>query len=418
MDSRLQGIQRSLSSLVTAVQTRSTPADIFAKATQYTKAREIQAAGLYPYFLPIEGSDATEVIADGKRRVMIGSNNYLGLTHDPRVIEAAEVALRKYGTACTGSRFLNGNTDLHERLEHELATLTGKEAALVFSTGYQANVGVISSLVSRSDVVFIDKLDHASIVDGCFLAVGQTVRFRHSDLDDLEMQLRRTDERKGKLIAVDGIFSMEGEIADLPRLVELRAEYGARLLVDDAHAIGVLGPTGAGTAEHFGLTEHVDLIVGTFSKSFASIGGFVAGDEAVIHYMKHHARSLIFSASMPPSACATVLACIEIMAQEPERRQRLWAHARKMKEGFTSLGFDVGDTQAPIIPVIIGDTLSTFRFWRALYDNGVYANPVVSPAVPERSSRIRTSYIATHTDDQLDFVLEVFERVGRSMGII
>jgi 8-amino-7-oxononanoate synthase len=392
--------------------------DVFTKTAQFTKARELQATGFYPYFFPVEGSEATEVVIDGKRRVMIGSNNYLGLTHHPRVIEAAQAAIRTYGSACTGSRFLNGNTILHERLEHELAKLTGKEEALVFSTGFQANLGVISSLVSRNDVVYIDKLDHASIVDGCFLSMGETVRYRHGDLDDLESQLRRTDESKGKLIAVDGVFSMEGDIADLPRLVELRAEHGARLLVDDAHAMGVMGPTGAGTAEHFGLTDQVDLILGTFSKSFASIGGFVAGDETVIHYIKHNARSLIFSASMPPSACATVLACIEIMAQEPERRERLWSHARKMKTSFTALGFDVGDSQAPIIPIIIGDDLKTFQFWHALYENGVFTNPVVSPAVPERSSRIRTSYIATHTDEQLDFVLEVFDKVGRSMGII
>jgi 8-amino-7-oxononanoate synthase len=392
--------------------------DIFAKAVQFTRARELQATGFYPYFFPVEGSEATEVVIDGKRRVMIGSNNYLGLTHDPRVVEAAQSAIRKYGSACTGSRFLNGNTDLHERLEHDLAKLTGKEAALVFSTGFQTNLGVISSLVSRNDLVYIDKLDHASIVDGCFLSLGETVRFRHGDLDELESLLRRSEEGRGKLIAVDGVFSMEGDVADIPRLVELRAEYGARLLVDDAHAIGVFGPTGAGTAEHFGLTDQVDLILGTFSKSFASIGGFVAGDEEVIHYIKHNARSLIFSASMPPSACATVLACIEILRQEPERRLRLWDHARKMKAGFTSLGFDIGASEAPIIPVIIGDDFKTFQFWKALFDNGVFTNPVVSPAVPERASRVRTSYIATHTEEQLDFVLDVFERVGKSMGII
>ncbi|MBA2565642.1 MAG: pyridoxal phosphate-dependent aminotransferase family protein [Gemmatimonadetes bacterium] len=392
--------------------------DIFAKAVQFTRAKELQATGFYPYFFPVEGSEATEVVIDGRRRVMVGSNNYLGLTHDPRVVEAAQAAIRKYGSACTGSRFLNGNTDLHERLEDELAKLTGKAAGLVFSTGFQTNLGVISALVSRNDVVYIDKLNHASIVDGCFLSLGETVRFRHGDLDDLESQLRRSDEGKGKLIAVDGVFSMEGDIADLPRLTELREEYGARLLVDDAHAIGVLGPTGAGTAEHFGLTDQVDLILGTFSKSFASIGGFVVGDEPVIHYIKHNARSLIFSASMPPSACATVLACIDVLRQEPERRLRLWDHARKMRAGFTSLGFDIGDSQAPIIPVIIGDNFRTFQFWKALFDNGVFTNPVVSPAVPENSARIRTSYIATHTEEQLDFVLEVFGRVGRSMGII
>lgn len=418
MDSRPQGLKRQAPLRAQPAPSALGRTDIFAKAAQFTKARELQATGLYPYFFPVEGSEATEVVIDGKRRVMIGSNNYLGLTHDPRVIEAAQAAIRKYGSACTGSRFLNGNTDLHERLEHELARLTGKQAALVFSTGFQTNVGVISALVARNDVVYIDKLDHASIVDGCFLSMGETVRFRHGDMDDLEGQLRRTEEGRGKLIAVDGVFSMEGDIVDLPRLVELRAEYGARLLVDDAHAVGVLGATGAGTAEHFGLTDQVDLILGTFSKSFASIGGFVAGDESVIHYIKHNARSLIFSASMPPSACATVLACIDIMAREPERRLRLWEHARKMKAGFTSLGFDIGDSQAPIIPVIIGDDFRTFQFWKALFDNGVFTNPVVSPAVPEKSSRVRTSYIATHTGEQLDFVLDVFDRVGRAMEII
>ncbi len=417
MESRSQSLRRSVAP-PRPQPDRAARVDIFAKAFQFTKARELQATGLYPYFFPVEGSEATEVVIDGRRRVMIGSNNYLGLTHDPRVVEAAQAAIRTYGSACTGSRFLNGNTVLHERLEDELAKLTGKEAGLVFSTGFQTNLGVISSLVSRNDVVYLDKLDHASIVDGCFLSLGETVRYRHGDLDDLESQLRKADEGKGKLIAVDGVFSMEGDIAELPRLVELRSEYGARLLVDDAHAIGVLGATGAGTAEHFGLTDQVDLILGTFSKSFASIGGFVAGDADVIHYIKHNARSLIFSASMPPSACATVLACIDIMAREPERRERLGAHARKMKAGFTELGFDVGDSQAPIIPIIIGDDLKTFQFWKALFDNGVFTNPVVSPAVPERSSRIRTSYIATHTDEQLDFVLEVFDKVGRSMGIV
>jgi 8-amino-7-oxononanoate synthase len=392
--------------------------DIFAKARAYTKAKEAKAAGLYPYFLPIEGSEATEVIAQGKRRVMIGSNNYLGLTHDPRVVEAAQAAIRKYGSGCTGSRFLNGNTDLHEKLEVELAALTGKEAALVFSTGYQANLGVISGLIGRSDMVFVDKLDHASIVDGCSMAYGTTHRFRHGDLRDLEDQLAAADPAKGKMIAVDGIFSMEGEIADVPAMVQLSRKYAARLLVDDAHAIGVLGATGAGTPEHFGLTNEVDIIVGTFSKSFASIGGFCAADEPVIHYLKHHARSLIFSASMPPSACATVLTCIEVMRQEPERRERLWSHARRMQREFARMGFNVGETRTPIIPVVIGENMTTFRFWKELYENGVFTNPVVPPAVPDGSSRIRTSYIATHTDEQLDFVLEVFSRVGKSMGII
>jgi 8-amino-7-oxononanoate synthase len=391
--------------------------DVFAKAYEYRRADEVRSLGLYPYFVPIEASGATEVTIEGRRLVMVGSNNYLGLNHDPRVIAAAQAAMAKYGSACTGSRFLNGNTDLHDRLEVELAQLTGKPAALVFPTGFQTNLGVISALVGRSDTVFIDKLDHASIVDGCFLSAGETVRFRHGDFDELDAKLGRASSR-GKLVAVDGVFSMEGDIVDLPRLVEVCERHGARLLVDDAHAVGVLGDAGGGTAEHFGLTSRVDLIVGTFSKAFASIGGFVAGERSVIQYLKHHARSLIFSASMPPSACAAVLACIEILRAEPERRLRLWEHGRRMRNELKALGFDVGDTQAPIVPVIIGGDLQTFAFWKRLYEEGVYTNPVVSPAVPEHSARIRTSYIATHTNEQLDFVLDVFNKVGKEMGVI
>jgi 8-amino-7-oxononanoate synthase len=391
--------------------------DLFAKARQFTRLREVQAMGLYPYFVPVEASGSTEVIINGKRGVMVGSNNYLGLSHDPRVVAAAQAATAKYGTACTGSRFLNGNTELHERIEVRLAKLTGKEAALVFSTGFQTNLGVISALVGRDDTVYIDKLDHASVVDGCRLAAGDTVRFRHNDFEDLEAKLRLSNGG-GKLIVVDGVFSMEGDIVDLPRLAELRARYDARLAVDDAHAIGVLGATGAGTAEHFGLTDEVDLIIGTFSKSFASIGGFVAGEQVVIDYLKHHARSLIFSASMPPSACAAVLTSIDILEQEPERRLNVWRIAARMKEGLQSLGFDTGGSQTPIVPVLIGDDLLTFEFWRQLYDNGVFANAVVAPAVPPHASRIRTSYSATHTPEQLEFVLEAFARVGKGLGVI
>ncbi|HSY84370.1 MAG TPA: pyridoxal phosphate-dependent aminotransferase family protein [Gemmatimonadaceae bacterium] len=397
----------------------SASSDVFFKTRDFTRLAEAKASGLYPYFVPIESSTGTEVVIDGKRRVMIGSNNYLGLTHDPRVIAAAQAAIEKYGSACTGSRFLNGNTDLHDRIEVKLAELTGKEAGLVFSTGFQTNLGVIATLVGRTDFVYIDKLDHASIVDGCFLSAGDTVRFRHGDLDDLEAKLARGNRNGGgKLIVVDGVFSMEGDIVDLPRLVELCAQYDARLVVDDAHSIGVLGETGAGTAEHFGLTPQVDLIVGTFSKSFASIGGFVTGEREVIEYLKHQARALIFSASMPPSACAAVLTCLDIMAAEPERRQRLWENADYMRAGLRSLGYDTGVSETPIVPVIIGNDHLTFHFWRALFDNGVFTNPVVAPAVPEKESRIRTSYSATHTRDQLDFVLDVFAKVGRAAGVI
>jgi 8-amino-7-oxononanoate synthase len=391
--------------------------DVFAKTRQFTRLTEAKETGLYPYFIPVQSSGGTEVMIDGKRRVMVGSNNYLGLTHDPRVITAAQQAISKYGTACTGSRFLNGNTDLHDLIEVRLAKLTGKEAALVFSTGFQTNLGVIATLVGRNDTVFIDKLDHASIVDGCRLSGGDTVRFRHGDFGELERKMQRVDEG-GKLVVVDGVFSMEGDIVDLPRLVELCATYEARLVVDDAHSVGVLGATGAGTAEHFDLTDRVDLIVGTFSKSFASIGGFVAGDQEVIDYLKHQARSLIFSASMPPSACAAVLTCLDIMEAEPERRRKLWENADYMRKGLRSLGYDTGVSETPIIPVLIGSDNTTFVFWRALFDNGVFSNPVVPPAVPEKESRIRTSYSATHTKDQLDFVLEVFGNVGRQLGVI
>jgi 8-amino-7-oxononanoate synthase len=393
------------------------PRDLFAKTRQFTRLAEAKEKGLYPYFIPVESSGGTEVMIHGERRIMIGSNNYLGLTHDPRVITAAQQAISKYGTACTGSRFLNGNTDLHDRIEERLARLTGKDAALVFSTGFQTNLGVIATLVGRNDTVFIDKLDHASIVDGCHLSGGETVRFRHGNFAELEAKLRRA-KTGGKLVVVDGVFSMEGDIVDLPALVQLCAKYEARLAVDDAHSVGVLGATGAGTAEHFNLTDQVDLIIGTFSKSFASIGGFVAGEREVIDYLKHQARSLIFSASMPPSACAAVLTCIDILEQEPERRLRLWENADYMRNGLQALGYDTGVSETPIVPVLIGQDDKTFMFWRALFDHGVFSNPVVPPAVPEKESRIRTSYSATHTREQLDFVLDVFTKVGRQFGVI
>ncbi|HZI99820.1 MAG TPA: pyridoxal phosphate-dependent aminotransferase family protein [Gemmatimonadaceae bacterium] len=391
--------------------------DMLAKAYSYHRPEEVKALGLYPYFLPVEQSDATEVMIEGKRRVMVGSNNYLGLTNDPRVLEAASQALRKYGSACTGSRFLNGNTDLHDRLEVELAKLVDKPAALVFPTGYQANLGVISALAGPGDVLLIDKLNHASMVDGATLSGAEVVRFRHGDLAHLEARLNRAVGRP-KMVIVDGVFSMEGDLADIPRIADLCDAHSARLVVDDAHGIGVFGETGAGTCEHFSATHRVDLIVGTFSKSFASIGGFVAGDEPVISYLRHNARSLIFSASIPASACATVLTAIEIMREEPERRARLWQNARRMQRELSALGFDTFGSESPIVPVIVGGTLRTFEFWKRLLDAGVFTNPVIAPAVPATSGRIRTSYMATHTDSQLDFVLEAFKRVGREMDLI
>jgi 8-amino-7-oxononanoate synthase len=399
------------------VETKRT--DLFAKTREFHRAKELQAVGLYPYFIPITGSEDTEIMIDGKRLIMVGSNNYLGLTHHPRVLEAAEAASRRYGTGCTGSRFLNGTLDLHEKLEADLAAYTGFESALVMSTGYQTNLGIIQSLVGREDTVLVDKLDHASILDGCQMSQGETVRFRHNDTADLDQELEHLSNKKGgTLIAVDGVFSMEGDIAPLPALIAVAKKHGARLFVDEAHSLGVLGPNGAGAVDHFGVQEDVDLVMGTFSKSFASIGGFVASDEVVIHYLKHHARALMFSAAMPPYAVATVHAALKIIQDEPERRVNLLKNADYLRDGLKNLGFDTATSETPIIPVVIGDFMKTFQFWRGLYDNGVFANCVVAPAVPPNACRIRTSLIATHTTAQLDRVLDVFAKVGKQFEVI
>jgi 8-amino-7-oxononanoate synthase len=403
--------------MATVEKTARRTADIFDKCGRYTAAREMMGRGLYPYFQPIEASDDTEVVIRGERKIMVGSNNYLGLTHHPYVLERAREALYRFGTGCTGSRFLNGTLDLHEELERRLAKLMGSESALVFSTGYQTNLGVISALVTRGSVVIQDRLNHASLVDGAQLAAGELVRYAHGDLAALRRALERNAGANGILVATDGVFSMEGNIVDLPGVLDLCEEFGARILVDDAHSAGVLGPNGGGTAEHFGVQERVDLTMVTFSKSFASIGGAVSGPEEVIHYLKHHGRSLIFSASMPPSAVATVLACLDVMEREPERRARLWENADYLRTGLQSLGFDTATSETPIIPVASGNIEETFVFWRALFDGGVFTNPVLPPAVPEHSCRLRTSVMATHTTDQLDAVLDAFGRVGRQLGL-
>ncbi|TFG66181.1 MAG: pyridoxal phosphate-dependent aminotransferase family protein, partial [Gemmatimonadales bacterium] len=370
---------------------------VFAKTDSLTLPNDLRAADLYPYFQRIEESRDTEVVIDGKKKVMIGSNNYMGLTHDPRIIEAAKAALDKYGSGNTGSRFLNGNLDIIDQLEEDLADWLGKPKGLVFSTGYQTNLGTISALLGRNDTVFVDKLDHACIQDGCRLGWGEIKRFRHAELDHLEKLLAKTDPERGKLIVVDGVYSMEGDLVDLPRIVELRKQYGAAVLIDDAHSLGIFGATGAGTAEHFGLTDEVDLITGTFSKSLASIGGFVAGEPYIIDYLRHSARALMFSASMPPASVDTVIEAVRIIRTEPERRERLWANTRRMIRELSALGFDIGPTESPVVPILVGDLYTTFRFWRALFDAGVFTNPVVPPAVPEGHGRIRTSYMATHT---------------------
>ena len=391
---------------------------LFEKCYRYTLAREVMASGYYPYFQPIETSYDTEVLIRGERKVMVGSNNYLGLTHHPKVLAAANEALHRYGSGCTGSRFLNGTLDLHEQLEDRLAKFLRQEAALVFSTGYQANLGVIATLVGRDDHVFSDKLNHASIVDGTRLAFGTVHRYPHGNLSALERELARTPAEAGKLIVTDGIFSMEGTICDLPKIVALAEFYGAEVLVDDAHSFGVLGEFGGGTAQHFGLENRVSLVMATFSKSLASIGGVIAGPEDVIHYLKHHARSLIFSASMPPSSVAGVLAAMDVIEEEPERREQLWKNTRRLQEGLRSLGYDIGKSETPIVPVLIGDLDRMLVFWKELFDAGVFTNPVTPPAVPDNSCRLRISMMATHTDEQIDFVLDAFAAVGKRMATI
>lgn len=391
---------------------------IFDKCDRYTTAREVQASGYYPYFRPIEASFDTEVVINGERKIMVGSNNYLGLTHHPHVIAKAEEALRQYGTGCTGSRFLNGTLDLHEQLEDRLARLMGQESALVYSTGFQTNLGVISALVGRGDYVYLDKLNHASIVDGARLAYGNVQRYAHGDLGALERLLAQTPPDAGKLIVTDGIFSMEGDIVDLPTILDLAKLYNAQVMCDDAHAFGVLGENGAGTAEHYGKSDEVDLIMTTFSKSLASIGGAIAGPDTAIHFLKHTSRPMIFSASMPPSAVATVLAALDVMEREPERRLRLWENSKRMQVGLRELGYDIGVSETPVIPVLIGEMDAMFVFWKELYDNGVFTNPVTPPAVPDHSCRLRISMMATHTDEHIEGVLDAFAKVGRSMAVI
>lgn len=393
--------------------------DLFDKCEEYYPiVARAKKTGFYPYFRALDSEPDRRVKIKGKELIMLGSNNYLGLTTHPKVKEAAIKAIEKYGTGCTGSRFLNGTLDLHEELEYQLAKFLKKDDCIVFSTGYQTNLGVISSLVRKGDVAIVDKLDHASIIDGCKMSFGRAVRFLHNDMADLERVLSSLDKKCGKLIVVDSIFSMEGDIIDLPSVIKLAKKYQARVMVDDAHAVGVLGKNGAGAAEHFGLEQEVDLIMGTFSKSFATIGGYVAGEHKVITYIRHQARSLIFSASIPPPAVATVLAALEIIKNEPERRERLWYNARKMLKGFKELGYNTATSCTPVVPLHIGDDTKAINFWHDLYEAGIFANPVIPPAVPPGRSLIRTSYMATHTEEDLDEALDIFKKVGKKAGVI
>lgn len=396
--------------------------DLFEKlrsAPTALRAQGLKDAGLYQYFRAISESElGTHVVVHGRRLVMAGSNNYLGLTHHPYVMEAARAAITKYGTGCTGSRFLNGTLTLHEELEERLAKFLGREACITSGTGFQTNVGALGALAQRGDVIFGDRDNHASLIDGCRLAFGKLVKYRHNDVDDLERLLKETPCDGGRLIVTDGVFSMLGDLAPLPGIVGLARRHDARVLVDDAHAIGVLGEHGRGTPEHFGVEAGTDLVVGTFSKSFACLGGFVAGPADIVDYLKHASRSVVFSASMPPSNVATVLACLEVIEREPERRARLWRNVRRMKTGFDELGFEVIDHGSPILSIVIGSDEATFEFNRRLFEEGVFVNPVVPPAVPEGQSLLRTSYMATHTDEDLDAILGAFRRVGEQLRIL
>jgi len=393
-------------------------ADLFGKAFRFVQADQARALGLYPYFQPLENNDGPVARFQGRDVIMLGSNNYLGLTAHPKVREAAADAARRYGPSCTGSRLLNGSFEMHERLEARLAEFVGLEAALVFATGYQTNVGILSALVGPKDTAVLDEHDHASLQDGARVARGQMVRFKHNDLDDLGRVLGAIDGPGGKLVAVDGLYSMEGDLADLPGIVRAARAAQARILVDDAHGLGTLGPGGRGTAAHFGLTAEVDLIMGTFSKSFASVGGFAAGPARVIDFMRHFARPMLFSASLPPPNVAAVDAALTVMLAEPERVTRLAENAAYWRQGLREWGFDIGNTTSAIVPVVIGGEPQTLMIWKALAEAGVYVNAVLYPAVPLSRAMLRTSVIATHERAQLDRALEAMVKLARQFGVI
>jgi 8-amino-7-oxononanoate synthase len=395
----------------------NTVADLFDKVKGFTAAKEAMELGIYPYFRALSHSEGVTATFEGKQVVMLGSNNYLGLTTDPRVKQAAAAALERYGTSVTGSRFLNGTLELHLELERRLAKFVGMEAALVFSTGYQTNVGTLTAILGKGDYAILDKEAHACIVDGVMMSRGEMKRFKHNDVEDLDRVLRGLPADAGKLVVIDGVYSMGGDIAPLPQILEVCKRHGARLMVDDAHGVGVTGQ-GRGTAWQFGLSDQVDLMMGTFSKSFASIGGFIAGSHDVIHYIQHHARSLIFSAALPAPNAAAVLAALDIIESEPQHVQKVWQNADYMRNGLRQLGYNVGASQTPIIPVIIGDQYLTGITWGALIENGVYTNPVVPPATPPNASLLRTSYIATHTTELLDKALQAFRIVGENLELI
>ena len=387
------------------------------KVGKFQVARQLMAADLYNYFRVIESAQENTVRYKGKEIIVLGSNNYLGLTNHPRVKEAARAAIAKYGTGCAGSRFLNGTLDIHIELEEKLAALVGKPKALVFSTGFMVNQGVLSSLVQRNESIIVDRTDHASIIDGARLSFADVRKYRHNDMDNLELVLQNERERN-KLIVIDGVFSMEGDIARLPEIVTLAEKYDAVVMVDDAHGIGVLGDHGRGTCNHFGLTDRAHLIMGTFSKSLASVGGFIAADEETIHFIQHQARSLIFSASMPPASVASVSAAVDVMLEETWRHEALWRNNDIMRERLQAAGFNTGPSETPIIPAIVGEDMTAFVLCRRLIDEGVFVNPVVSPAVEQGNALIRLSLMATHTEDEINLAMDKMEKVARELGII
>ena len=392
--------------------------DLFDKCVSFNRDIEAMSMGFYPFFKAISRMDGPHVTIDGRNLIMVGSNNYLGLTTHPRVRQAALDAIKEYGTSCSGSRFLNGTLELHEKLEASLARFVGKDAAQIFSTGFQTNQGVIAPLIGRSDTIVMDRLVHASIVDGTRLGFGRVRRFRHNDIESLRRNLEASNDSTGILVIVDGVYSMEGDIAALPEIVATAKEFGARIMVDDAHGIGVLGKYGKGTTEHFGLGEEVDLVMGTFSKSLASLGGFVAGDTRVFSYIKHHSRALIFSAAMPPSSVAAVQAALDVIETEPEILERLWSNTRFLTQGIQELGFEIGPTQTPVVPMVIGDDIKTAIFWKRLFDEGLYTNCVIAPAVQPGQQRIRMCAMATHSTDDLEQTVEICGRVGKELGLI
>ncbi len=395
--------------------------DIFKKCYEFTRADEVKAKGVYPYFRPIEENEGPVVSMKGRKVIMAGSNNYLGLTAHPRVKEAAIKAIERYGTGCSGSRYLTGTIDLHVELEKRLANFLKKEAVLLFSTGYQTAQGIIPTLVNRGDFVISDKDNHASIVAGNLMARGATadlLRYKHNDMSDLERVLNKVPEDAGKLIVSDGVFSTGGEIVDLPKLVDLAKKFNARILIDDAHSVGVIGEGGRGTASEFNLINEVDMTMGTFSKTFASLGGFVAGDAKVIDYIKHHSPALIFSASPTPASVASAMAALEILEEEPERVTQVIRNAEKVRAGLRAEGFNVVDGRTAIVPVIVGDDDIAFKMWRMLYDDNIFVNVFISPGVPPGRQMMRTSYMSTHEDEHLDYIVDTFKKVGKNLGII